>query len=104
VPAQRGHYNSRVFAGHFDERGKARMTFHQGCNVTVLAPAQQITLPMTGDGAVFDFRGPFPNGDGIDDLTTAVSANTRVLRVAYGPLGSKVPNQLFFQHSSRLNE
>jgi CheY-like chemotaxis protein len=38
------------------------MTFHQGGNVTVLAPAQQITLPMTGDGAVLDFRMPAPDG------------------------------------------
>jgi CheY-like chemotaxis protein len=70
--------------------------------VTVLAPAQQITLPMTGDGAVFDFRGPFPDGDSIHDLTTAVSTHTRMPRAAYPPLGPKVLNQLFFQHSSRI--
>ena len=28
----------------------------------------QIAFPMTGDGAVLDFCGSFPNGDGIDDL------------------------------------
>jgi hypothetical protein len=104
VPAQRGHYNSRVFAGHFDQRGKTRMTFHQGGDVTVLASAQQITLPMTGDGAVLDFCGPFPDGDSIHDLATAVSTNTRMPRATYPPLGPKVLNQLFFQHSSRLNE
>src|SRR6202011_4678603 len=59
---------------------------------------------MAGNGAVLDFCGPFPNGDGIDDLTTAVSTDTRMPRAAYAPLGSKVLNQLFFQHSSRLNE
>lgn len=36
-------------------------------------PAQQIALPMAGDGADFDFCRPFLDGDGIN-LTTAVSA------------------------------
>ena len=52
------------------------MTFHQGCDVTVLGAADEIAFPMTGNGAILDFRGPFPDGDGIDDLTTAVSTNT----------------------------
>jgi hypothetical protein len=30
------------------------MTFHQVGDVTVLGAAQQITLPMAGDGAVLD--------------------------------------------------
>ena len=89
---------------YLDERGKTRMTFHQGCYVTVLCAAKEITLPMTGNGAVLDFRGPFPNGDGIDDLTTAVSTNTGLLRAADAALGAKVPHQLFLQHSSRLDE
>src|ERR1700730_1851289 len=59
---------------------------------------------MTGDGAVLDFSGPFPNGDGIDDLTTAVSTDTRMPRAADLPLGPQVLNQLFFQPSARLNE
>jgi hypothetical protein len=63
-----------------------------------LAAAQQIALPMTGDGAVLDFSGPFPNGDGIDDLTTAVSTGTRMPRAGYPPLGPKVLNQLWHIH------
>src|SRR6266705_3622123 len=55
-------------------------------------------------GAVLNFSGPFPDGDGIHDLTARVSKDTRVLRAAYAALGSQVPQQLFFQHSSRLNE
>ena len=72
------------------------MTFHQRGDVTVLGAAQQIALPMTGNGAVLDFCGPFPDGDGIDDLTTAVSAITGVPRAADTPLGPQVLNQLFF--------
>jgi len=66
--------------------------------------AQQIALPMTWNGPVFDIRRPFPDGDGIDDLTTVISAITRMPRPADPPLGSQVLNELFFQHSSRLNE
>jgi len=55
---------------------------------------------MTGNGAVLDFCGSFPDGDGVDDLTAGLAADTRVLRAAYAALGSQVPNQLFLQHSS----
>ena len=104
LPAQRSDHSRRVFAGHLDRCGKTRMSFHRRCNVAVRADTQQIVLPMTGNGAVFDFCGPFPDGDGIDDLTTVVSTVTRVPRAAYTPLGSKVLNQLLFQHSPRLNK
>src|SRR3990172_8156602 len=80
------------------------MAFHQRCDVTVLDAAEQIALPMTGNGAVLDFRGPFPDGDGIDDLTAGRSADTGVSRAAYTPLGPKVPHELFLQHSARLDE
>ena len=57
---------------------------------------------LTGNGAVLDFCGPFPDGDGINDLTAGLSGDTRVRRAAYAALGSQVPHQLFLQHSSRL--
>src|SRR5258708_663676 len=59
---------------------------------------------MTRYGAVLDFCGPFPDGDGIYDLTARVSKDTSVLRAANAALGSQVPQQLLLQHSSRLNE
>jgi hypothetical protein len=40
----------------------------------------------------------------IDDLTAGLSADARVLRATYPTLGSKVPHQLLFQHSSGLDE
>ncbi len=55
------------------------MTFHQGGDVTVPAAANEIALPMTGNGAILDFRGSFSDGDGIDDLTAGLSDDTRVL-------------------------
>jgi hypothetical protein len=68
------------------------MTFHQGCDVTVLGAADEIAFPMAGNGAVLDFRGSLPDGDGVDDLATAVSANTGLPRAADAPLGPKALN------------
>ena len=59
------------------------MTFHQGDDVTVVGAAQQIALPMTGDGAVFDFRGSFADGDSIDDLPRGLSADRGMARAGY---------------------
>jgi hypothetical protein len=104
LPAQCGDDRSRVFASHLDQGSKTRMAFHQRRDVTVFCAANEIALPMTGNGAVLDLCRPFPDGDGIYDLTARVFKDTRVLRAAYAALGSQVPQQLFFQHSSRLNE
>src|SRR5665213_2581387 len=87
-----------------NERDKARMTFHQSGDVTVVGAADQIALPMTGNGAVFDLSRPFSDGDGVDDLTAVISAITGVPRATDTPRGSQVPDQLFFQHSAGLNE
>src|ERR1700674_648247 len=59
---------------------------------------------MTRNGAVLHFSGPFPDGDGLGDLTARVSEDMRVLRPAYAAPGSQVLPQLLFQHSARLNE
>src|SRR5712692_4397968 len=80
------------------------MSFHQSHNVTVPRAAQEIALPMTRYGAVLNFSGPFPDGNGIYDLTTRVPKDTRVLRTADAALGPQMSNQLFFQRSPRLNE
>jgi hypothetical protein len=59
---------------------------------------------MTGDGAILDLRGSFPDGDGIYDLTTRVFEDASVLRAADAAPGSQVPQQLFLQHSAGLDE
>jgi hypothetical protein len=76
------------------------MAFHQRRDVTVFRATNEIAFPMAGDGAVLDFCGPFPDGDGVYDLTARVFKDTRVLRAAYAALGSHVPDQLFLQHSA----
>ncbi len=42
--------------------------------MTVFVPLIKIALPMTGNGAILDFRRPFPDGNGVDDLTAVISA------------------------------
>src|SRR6266852_2590514 len=59
---------------------------------------------MTGNGGVLDFCGPFPDGDGVYDLTARVFKDTSVPRAADAAFGSQVPDQLFLQHSASLNE
>jgi hypothetical protein len=76
--AQRGDDRCCIFAGHFDEHGKMRMSFHQGCDMTVFAACGQVALPMTGNSAVFNLRRSFANRDGIDDLTSILSRSPRV--------------------------
>ena len=74
VLAQRGHNRGGVFAGHLDQGDKTRMAFHQSGDRTVVGAADQIALPMTGNGAILDLSWPFPDGNGLDDLTAVISA------------------------------
>ena len=104
VLAQGGHHRSRVLAGHLHQHAEARMTLHQRGHVAVARPAQQIAFPMAGNGAIFDFRRSFADGNGIDDLALGVPVNAGVPRAADPPLGAKVLNQLLFQRSARLHE
>jgi hypothetical protein len=54
MPAQRGDDGRCIFAGHLDQDGKTRMSFHQGCEVTVAGTGEQIALPMIRNGTVFN--------------------------------------------------
>lgn len=72
VPTQRGDDCRCVFAGHFDQDGKTRMSFHKGCDVTVPGARREIALLMPGNGPVFNFCRPFPDREGIDDLTSGL--------------------------------
>src|ERR1019366_4017384 len=80
------------------------MSFDQRGHVTVARPAQQIALPMTWDGSIFDFCWALANGNSIDDLTARMPVNAGVPRAADPPLGSQMPHQLLFQRTPRLNE
>jgi hypothetical protein len=60
--------------------------------VTVFCVTNEIAFPMSGDGAILDLCGPFPDGDGIYDLPARVFIDTRVLRAANAALGSQCPS------------
>src|SRR5258708_1055989 len=72
LPAQCGDDRSRVFAPHLDQGSKTRMSFHQRRDVTVFCAANEIAFPMAGDGAVRNFSGPFPDGDGARGFCSVV--------------------------------
>ena len=78
--AQRGDDRICIFTGYFDEHDETRVSFHQGCDLSVFAAREQIAFPVTGNSAVFDLGWSFPDGDGIDDLTMGFSARPRVPR------------------------
>ena len=78
MPAQRVDDGRCVFAGHFDQDDKTRMSFHQGSDVTVAGAAEQVSLPVTGDGTIFNLCRSLADGDGIDDLTSGLSTNPSV--------------------------
>src|SRR5438309_11175366 len=80
------------------------MSFYQCRDVAVLRAAQQIAFPMTRNRSVFNFRRSFADRDGIDDLTSRLSADGCLSRTAHAPLRPQVVHQLFFQYSTRLNE
>src|SRR5271154_5034339 len=104
MPSQCSDDHRGVFARHLYERSKTRMAFHQSGDMTVFRATQQIPFPMTRYSAVLYFRRPFPDRDGIRDLTARVFKDVRVARAAYAALGAQMPQQLFFQHSAGLDE
>jgi len=56
------------------------MAIDQRRDVTVFCATNEIALSMTRYGAILNIGGPYPNGDGIYDLTARVVKDTRVLR------------------------
>ena len=54
---QCGNDHFRVFAGHLDQHGKARMALHQSRNIGVLGTGQQIPFPVAGNRSVFYLPG-----------------------------------------------
>ncbi len=49
---------------YLDERGEARMPFHQSHDVTVLCAADEIALPVTWDRSItLDLGWSFPDGE-----------------------------------------
>ena len=78
MPAQGGDDRLCIFTGHFDEHDETRVSFHQGCDMSVFAACEQVALPVTRNSAVFNLGRSFTNRDGINDLTSRLSRSPRV--------------------------
>jgi hypothetical protein len=59
--AERSNHGSRIFARHFYQHGETRTALDERGDVTVFRAADEIALPMTGDGPVLNLRGSFSN-------------------------------------------
>ena len=62
LPGQCVDDGRRVLAWYFYQDGETRVPFHQGCDMTVAGAAEQVAFPVTRDGAIFLFCGPFADG------------------------------------------
>ena len=66
------------------------MPFDEGGNVRVAGPAEQVTFPLAGDGAVLRRRWALPDRHGVADLTTPLAGGVRPLRPPHPPTLAKV--------------
>lgn len=69
--AERSHHRFRVFAIHFNEQRKARMTLYECCDMGIGAPGNEIPLPVAGHRPILDVGWTVGNRDAIDNMTTA---------------------------------
>jgi len=86
-----------------DQHDVARVPFDQRGDLTVLVAKQQIPLPVTGHGAIFNSRRPLTDGDGVYDPTVVVGFLRVVARTTHRAGTSKMREKLFFQGAARLD-
>ena len=96
VVSQRLCHRDGFFARCFDEHDIARLALHQGRDLRVGRATQQIALPVSRNGAVFDLRGSLANGDRSNDLTLTRSG-AALLGPAHAGGAAQMLNQLLFQ-------
>ena len=82
--------SASVFAREPHQQHEAGMPFDEGGNVRVAGPAEQVTFPLAGDGAVLRRRWALPDRHGVDDLTTPLAGGVRPLRPPHPPTLAKV--------------
>jgi len=78
------------------------MPFNQGCDITVLRSANQVTLPVPRNGTILDRCRSFADGHSIFDLAISLALLARVLGSPDCTFGAQVRQQLFFKDASRL--
>ena len=79
-----------VLAVYLDQQHETRVPLDQRGDVGVAPAGDQIPLPVTGNGPILCFDGPFPNGDGVGDAASALSLAACMLATAHGPHAAQV--------------
>jgi hypothetical protein len=77
LPDERIHNILAVFSLDVDEHYKSGVALHQGSNVGVLAPREQIAFPVAWDRALLYFGRPLPDGYGVNNLSARLPLSRR---------------------------
>src|SRR5664279_321721 len=80
------------------------MTFHQGRDVTVVRPGQEIALPMTRHRPIFNRCRAVTDRDDILDLPPSIANEARPFRSTDRALRPKIAKQFLLKHPAGLNK
>ena len=92
-----------IFARELDQHQVARLTFDQRGNLAVVAATQLVTFPVPWYGSIVSRRGPFADGDGIDNPAVIVSLLCVIARATHASRPPQIRQQLLLQSTSGLN-
>jgi len=101
VSAQGRRHGFRFSVRNLDEHGEPGLTFHQRHDLAAVATAEEIAFPVSGYRTILRLGRPLPDRQGLGNPSTHLSFCARQLRFAHYAFGSKMPQQLFFQHGAR---
>lgn len=82
----------------------ARLTFDEGRNLSVSATEQQIPLPVTGHGTVFNCGRPFTDRHHLVDSAVSARLQSVMPRTAHGWGAPQMLQQLLLQRTTGPNE
>src|SRR5439155_20631737 len=98
-----GHNVLGLVVGNLDQGGIARVTLYQRDDLAALCTAQQIPLPVTRNGPVFNFGGTLSNRNRLGNLAAQLLAGAPA-RIAEAAPATQMLDELFFKHSASLDE
>jgi len=87
---QRVDHRLGIFALYPDQHDVARVTFHQSCDLTVVAADNQVTFPMARHCTVFDRGWSLSDRYRVGDLPQTVALERLVTRATHRPCLPKV--------------
>ena len=99
---QRSDNALRVLVCDFHQHHVPRMPFNKGRDITVLRSANQVTLPVSWHGTIFDRCRSFADGHSILNLTISFALLARVLGTPDCAFGAQVRQKFFLQDATYL--